>query len=299
MKQNYEAYSGGRPWPQYVAQYGGLKIYNYAAGGATCDATLIPQENLSNSQPFPDVKGYEVPTYLAEKTLRAPESAKPFLDVPTAQTVYSIWIGTNDVGANGFVADTQSPGANLTSYLDCVYAQVGRLYESGARFFVLQTLAPLQLSPQYGNPATGGLVGSTFYWADKPNATLIWQRMTETVATVNSIYHYRTESEVVAQEKYPGAHFAVFDVEGLLGDIYSRPAVYLNGTTVPLNVTAPDNKCNHNKVCVRGSSPDSYLWYDDLHPSEQAGRVVAREFIGVLGGKSKWAKYNSGSPGRR
>jgi hypothetical protein len=33
------------------------------------------------------------------------------------------------------------------------------------------------------------------------------------------------------------------------------------------------------------------MWYDELHPSEQTDRVVAREFIKVVGEGSKWATY--------
>lgn len=33
------------------------------------------------------------------------------------------------------------------------------------------------------------------------------------------------------------------------------------------------------------------MWYDELHPSEQTDRVIAREFLEVIKGKSKWATY--------
>jgi hypothetical protein len=33
------------------------------------------------------------------------------------------------------------------------------------------------------------------------------------------------------------------------------------------------------------------MWYDELHPSEQTDRVIAREFVDVVKGKSKWATY--------
>jgi len=40
-------------------------------------------------------------------------------------------------------------------------------------------------------------------------------------------------------------------------------------------------------------SKDSYMWYDELHPSEQTSRIVAKEFVGVLNRESKYAKYYS------
>lgn len=76
--------------------------------------------------------------------------------------------------------------------------------------------------------------------------------------------------------------------------MYNNPSQYLNGTA-PLSVTDTVNHCTVNGTnCVASSSPDSFLWYDPLHPSEQAERVFARTFIDVVKGNSKWATYWSG-----
>lgn len=74
--------------------------------------------------------------------------------------------------------------------------------------------------------------------------------------------------------------------------MYNYPKRYLNGTA-PLNVTTWIKQCSdvNSQACVRRASPDSYLWNDALHPSEQADRVVAREFVSVVQGKSDWATY--------
>jgi phospholipase/lecithinase/hemolysin len=70
-----------------------------------------------------------------------------------------------------------------------------------------------------------------------------------------------------------------------LTDIYNNPAAYLNGTS-PLDVTG----YAHFNGTVN-ASPDSFMWYDELHPSEQTDRVIAREFVDVVKGNSKWATY--------
>lgn len=73
--------------------------------------------------------------------------------------------------------------------------------------------------------------------------------------------------------------------------MYNNPSAYLNGTAPP-NVTGWINQCNLNgTVCSARNSPDSYLWYDELHPSEQADRNVAKEFVNVIGGDSQFAEY--------
>jgi phospholipase/lecithinase/hemolysin len=73
--------------------------------------------------------------------------------------------------------------------------------------------------------------------------------------------------------------------------MYRSPAAYLNGTA-PLNVTGYVNQCNSNGTeCVLTQSPDSYLWYDELHPSEQADPIVASEFVKMVQGHSQYSKY--------
>ena len=73
--------------------------------------------------------------------------------------------------------------------------------------------------------------------------------------------------------------------------MYNNPGAYLNGSA-PLNVTSYINQCNINgTACARAASPDSYLWYDALHPSEQADRNVASEFVKVVNGQSQYATY--------
>jgi len=52
-------------------------------------------------------------------------------------------------------------------------------------------------------------------------------------------------------------------------------------------------------VCDVSGSPckdsdlplDHFLWYDELHPSAKANEIIAKEFITVVKGKSKYAKY--------
>ena len=78
-----------------------------------------------------------------------------------------------------------------------------------------------------------------------------------------------------------------------LTDIYNNPSQYLNGSA-PLNVTGFASDVNGANT----TDKDSFLWYDELHPGEQADRIIAREFLGVVAGDSKWATYWSGRAAR-
>lgn len=80
-----------------------------------------------------------------------------------------------------------------------------------------------------------------------------------------------------------------------MSDIYYRPQEYLNGTA-PLNVTGYINHCTwSNDTCLyqtaiaNGTDRDSFMWFDQLHPSEQTDRIIAREFVRMIEGSRKWA----------
>jgi phospholipase/lecithinase/hemolysin len=277
-------------WPRYAAVYSRASLYNYAVSGAVCSNKITPRYFSAIKAPFPDIDGYELPAFIADSKYRAPNGTAFFSGKPH-DTVYAIWIGTNDVGNDAFLTDSQVKGKTLKDYVDCVYDTVGKLYNNGGRYFVLMNLAPLELVPQYATPENGGLARTRFFGNKGSNITEISYRMWETVATVNQIYAYRTPFEAELSERWPGIKMADFDVNSLVTDMWMNPKNYLNGTA-PANVTGFINQCDaQGGHCVDAPSKDSYLWYDELHPSEQADRIIAREFVGVLGGKSKWAKY--------
>ena len=81
-------------------------------------------------------------------------------------TAYSIWVGTNDLGARGFLTDMNVKGTVIPDFVDCIFEKFDRIYREGGRYFVLFNTPPLELSPIYGLPEAGGLAVSKF-WPDK------------------------------------------------------------------------------------------------------------------------------------
>ncbi|KAK8167678.1 GDSL lipase/acylhydrolase family protein [Phyllosticta citrichinensis] len=274
-----DTYSGGQTWPRYVNYYTGAKSYNYAVGGAVCSNKQVTRFYDKINGSYPDVEGYEIPAFIADKNFKDPANGAPVLDIPAEETVYSMWVGTNDVGANAFLTDSQAPDLTLVDYLQCVYNQFDRLYAEGGRYFVLMNLIPLQLAPIYALPNKGGIGKSQ-------NMTETSYRMKEQVNLLNNNAKFQTPYESLLARRYPGARWALFDMYSLITDIYVNPASYLNGTA-PLNV---EGYITAN-VSMSPSDKDSYLWYDSLHPSEQTDRIIAREFVGVVRGGSRWATY--------
>ena len=219
---------------------------------------------------FPDVLGYEVPAYLADRNTVRNGTDEPYFSpaLSSSNAVYSLWIGTNDLGVGAFLTDSQILGKTLTDYTDCLYQVFDGLYASGARVFVLFTNAPLQLAPLYANFTLHG-VGNNEYWNPKPdNHTEIAELMHEYTSTTNNVMKYQTPFEMLVAGRYPGASMALFNVWQLISDIYDNPTQYLNGTK-PYNITGNEAQCNVDRQCTlqyNGTSPDSFLWYDELHP---------------------------------
>ncbi|KAH8709958.1 GDSL lipase/esterase [Phaeosphaeriaceae sp. PMI808] len=283
--------SGGLSWARYASIYSKATLYNYAVSGAVCSNQITPRFLSLINATFPDIASYELPAFIADSKYQRPNGTKFFSGKPD-NTVYAIWIGTNDIGNNAFLTDSQVKGKTVKDYIDCIYEQVGRLYGNGGRYFVLLNLAPLNLFPQYALPEHGGLPATQFFpeKAGK-NGTEISGRIQETVAALNQVYKYRTPFEVDVTETWDDIKIANFDVNSLMTDIYNSPHNYLNGTA-PLNVHGIANVCNlEGQNCTTSSSRDSFMWYDPLHPGEQTSRIVAKEFVGVLSGKSKYAQY--------
>jgi len=283
---------GGTTWARFVSDNTGAMLYDYAVSGAVCDNNIIFRYLASINGPFPDVV-YEVDAFVADSKFVNATTGKNslFTNRRSSNTVYSMWIGTNDLGAYGFLTDSSSNGTVISDYVDCIYSKFDTIYANGGRYFILMNTAPLQLSPLYGMPGAGGLA-SSHYWPDKPaNISEYSGKMKEYTTTVNSLFDYRTPYELLVKKRYPEASIAIYDVHSLITDIYNDPTGYL---TAPANVTGQYYHCDPatGTICTSSSvSADHYLWYDELHPSQQTDKTIAKEFANVVKGSSKYATY--------
>ncbi|PLN85324.1 glycoside hydrolase [Aspergillus taichungensis] len=288
---NNQSASGGYNWGYYVAQKAHVNRYNYAVSGAVCSNKISPRTYAAIDAPFPSVLEYEVPAFLADSKYKAPPSGKKFLDIPADETVYAIWIGTNDLGNYAFITDSQIAGKTIPDYIECVYQALDAVHANGGRYFVLMNLAPLQLAPMYATPEHGG-TGPNLFWPEKPdNKTAVSYRMWDQVATVNEVFQYKTAYEAAIGKRYPGAKLATMDVNGLLSDAYNHPEDFF-GQGSAVNVTGYNKHCDvKGQNCQNLPHPEQFMWYDELHPSEVTDKVIADEFVKVIRGKSKYATY--------
>lgn len=56
-------------------------------------------------------------------------------------TVHTLWVGTNDVGANGLLTGEGARGVTVVDTARCAVEWVKTLYEAGARNFLLQNVS--------------------------------------------------------------------------------------------------------------------------------------------------------------
>ncbi|KAI0657945.1 hypothetical protein C8Q70DRAFT_250112 [Cubamyces menziesii] len=272
---------GGIVWPVYAAQDGHFKLFPFAKSGATCSNNLT-------ARPFPSVFESQLPLYFAEKS-------NGTLRLNPEETIYTLWIGTNDVGANALLTGSQPPGVSVVDTVSCAVNWVKVMYASGARNFVFQNMIPLEHAPMYTPESYPNR-----YWTGPRNTTAWSVFMAELTRSGNAI------AELMLKDLAPqlhGAHLGLFDSHALFTDMLNHPQLYLNGTA-PLNVTGAVHACVFQEgestgdpgVCTdaTGTDRDSFLWYDELHPSEQADRMVGKIISDTIHRKSeKWITWLS------
>ncbi|EJD37646.1 hypothetical protein AURDEDRAFT_199613 [Auricularia subglabra TFB-10046 SS5] len=272
-------YDGGVAWPVYAAGYANITLHAFARSGATCSSALTPRT-------APPVMESQIPAF---------QAALEQSPLQQEQTVYALWIGTNDVGVEGGLITGDAPqGVTIVNVTECAVKWVAVMHGLGARNFIFMNMIPLQLTPLYSVDSHPSL-----YWHFERNTTEWSLFMNELVSSGNTL------SSVLLQAlapMLPDVRIALFDTHALFADIYSNPGKYLNGTA-PLNVTGSVKQCDYEigggpvgGACppeAQGTDRDSFLWYDELHPSEQANRIVAREIATALQGDTTWATWLS------
>ncbi|KZT59659.1 carbohydrate esterase family 16 protein [Calocera cornea HHB12733] len=275
------AADGGASWVRYAELYGPLSAHNYAISGATCSNLLTPRRVAGLPWLLgslrPSVMDYQVEAYASDWV---PEfGASPNATLDANNTYYSLWIGTNDVGRHCLLTDDQVPGVTIANVTGCAFEWMRTLYSYGARRFILQNMIPLQLTPAYSElPDPDGTV-----WPHRHNRTRYNIDMQDLVQTGNALWEQNLPSEI---SELSGAGAALFDSYGLFMDMYNDPGAFLNGSA-PYNITG---YYRHHGKNMPGS-PDSYLWWDELHPSEQAFRIVAQQIVDTIAGTSAYATY--------
>ncbi|KAH6682112.1 acetyl esterase [Plectosphaerella plurivora] len=281
--------TGGLAWGQFVANETGARYYNYAVSGAVTSDDIITRAFRPNLT-FPSVLDYQVPAFEADIA-----AGTLFKDRKADNTLYALWIGTNDLGWNAMLSDSQIAGATISTFVDSIWTIFDHIYAAGGRHFVLFNLAPLEEAPLYASIPNGG-VGDSVFWTNKTsyNTTEYENKMLQYTTSANTLFDYGVPFQLVVRKRWPGAKITLYDVHTLMREIHAEPEKYL---TEPANVKDVYHVCNPaNWECVDPSPnpPSSFMWYDELHHSERTAEIIAENFVSVVQGKSPYATTYSG-----
>ena len=234
-------FSNGPVWAEDFAALSGLSVTSRAFGGARAIRTTVI--DLTS----------QVDAYLAGGTR-----------IPTERAV-AIWIGGND-----YAAVLSTPQANPTAAVQAAVAgtagsiatQAGRLYNAGARSFILFNQAPFGAIP----------LTASLSAADRASANTV------------SELHAQAIRGVAAGLRGQGATVTIVDVLSLFQSLAASPATYgFNNLTTPCYLpTGPGGSLVATGVCSSASGLAGTVFFDVLHPTANAHQLVAEFAYGTV-----------------
>ena len=176
--------------------------------------------------------------------------------IASSQALYVIEMGSNDVrDAFALYATGGDGGPILTKAIMSVAHNIHRLYMAGAREFLIWVVPNIALTPAIRSlgPAAGALA-------------------TQVTMSFNAGL---SASLLQLAGMLPGISFTRLDANQLLSAIVADPGAF-NLTNVASACVTP------NVVPFTCQTPDDYLFWDGIHPTRAAHRLLAIETAHVL-----------------
>ena len=96
-----------------------------------------------NNLPWPSVLEEELPAFYNDSSNGTLDGSAPGVlgDIAPDNTLYSIWLGTNDVGAGALLTGEAPEGVTVVDTVACTVNWVKTLYDKGARNFLFQNVS--------------------------------------------------------------------------------------------------------------------------------------------------------------
>lgn len=213
--------------------------YNFAHGGAA-SGDIGPLPGFLG-----EIFGLGAPDFLQvtqQAQYFANNVASGILSVSSSQDVFSVWSGANDYIFYE-TADPQNAVANIVQTLVT-------LYGAGARNFIVFGLPRLGETP---SGVTGG------------------QR--DLLNQLSMTHNDLLESQLAMVPPSSGANILYVDAELIFDVIIGSPEIF------GFNVVQPGAGTSGNCLddgLVLGACPDSYLFYDGVHPTRSGHDLIAR-----------------------
>ena len=215
-------------------------------------------------------------TVFSEENLTS--QVERFLDdtvsVMPADTLYTVWIGSNDVAdALGafLVGDAATGEAIITAAVTNTAAQLGRLYQAGARQFLIPNIPDFALTPRVRNLAVAVCTAS-------PAPAICQQQTLFQVSMISAGYNGALQFALLSlSQQLPNISIRVLDVSAFLNQVAADPAAY-GFENVQESCVVPDTL--QKALC--GKAAD-YLFWDGQHPTKSGHKALANYALQQLG----------------
>jgi len=235
-------FSNGPVWPEYLAEAMGVDVDSLAYGGAFTGVYTVGGVPLSN---FNNV---QYPTQFAflpgvTEEIDALLDANP--DGLNPRALYVVWAGPNDMFLG--MGQPEAMPAILAQAVGNIGEAVCRLGTAGGRHFMVGNLPDLSLTP---------------FVRDLDPATQAQ------VAQAVVLFNAGLEQTLAGLPDACAGTLGVFDAYQLVNDLVASPADYglENVTEACLTDTS---------LCA---NPDTYLFWDSVHPSTRVHALFADKF---------------------
>ena len=160
------------------------------------------------------------------------------------RTLFVVWGGANDILNASSLDDVIKASIEETK-------DIQRLVDAGATQFIVPNLPPLGLVPRFNGSPTTSFPATT--------ASIVYNEFLEAGLTLLKDFHFGKR-----------LRFRQLDVFTLFNKIIASPSSYSL-----VNVTASSQGAHT-------IDPDTYLFWDDLHPTTKGHQILAQTAAGIL-----------------
>ncbi|KAJ3037887.1 hypothetical protein HDV00_001231 [Rhizophlyctis rosea] len=234
----------------------GVPLEDYAQGGATTDNTFV-----AGVEVLPNNRTLSIPSVADQVTtyLKSPPTS-------ASSTLYVIWAGAN----NFFVSLGQKNTSVLTTQFrtqltNDLASSAKKLIAAGAKNVVIFTLPPME-----STPAGQGLSPTVLQTAE------VVLQQTNQGDLLGSF-----KSQAIQNITLTTSQVRIYDIYSVFHAITSTPAQYkiVNATSPCLiNYGEFDSASTSSATPQYCSNPDGYVFWDAVHPTTSAHRVLANNF---------------------
>ncbi|MDX2099207.1 MAG: SGNH/GDSL hydrolase family protein [Leptolyngbyaceae cyanobacterium bins.59] len=244
-------FSNGDNWIDVLAPQLGLSVPPISAATASSPIGVnfaINSATTGTQNTFPSPFPFPLPGFVGVTT-----QVSQFLNnnTPDPNALYILWAGANDYLGGG-VTDPSVPVTNLSK-------AVQNLFDAGARNFLVANLPNL---------------GAT------PLATS--RGLSAPLSQVTTFHNLLLGQALSGLQLLPGINLKALDVASLFNAAIANPSQF--GFT---NITEPCLKNSPLFPPLTGlpslcNNPNEYLFFDDIHPTEAAYKLVGNQAFEIL-----------------